>query len=73
MNNLKTLKDLGYVWVTDNPETNEGHYQKSPIGIFCKSEELRQEVIKHIKSGKMVEGAKYWAIEFFNIKESDLQ
>lgn len=51
-NELKTLKDMVYVWVTDNPKTGEGHYQKSPVGIFCKEEELRQEAIKWIKSYK---------------------
>ena len=34
---------------------------------------ILKEVIKHIKSGEMVEGAKYWAIKFFNITEEDLK
>lgn len=34
--------------------------------------ELREVVIEQIKSGYMVEGAKFWAIKFFNLEEEDL-
>ncbi len=37
---IRRLKERQYVWVTDNPETGEGHYQISPIGIFIRIEDL---------------------------------
>jgi len=35
-------------------------------------DELKKLVIEWINSGKMVEGAKYWAIKFFNITDIDI-
>ena len=37
---IKRLKEKQYVWVTDNAETGEGHYQISPVGIFIKVEDI---------------------------------
>jgi hypothetical protein len=61
---LRTLKDLGgWERILKEDLPNE-HIFKG---------ELRQEAIKWIKSGKMVEGAKFWAIKFFNLTNKDLE
>jgi len=56
---LKTLKDL------ERP--SKTRVNKTLIDVT----ELRQEAIKWLKSGKMVEGAKFWVEEFFNIEEEE--
>jgi len=66
----RTLKDL----LRKDYSSEVIYKDKKFIGIIKYFDEraLRREVLKQIKSGKMVEGAKYWAIKFFNIKETDL-
>ena len=57
---LKTLKDLEY--------RNNGNIHNEVCAVL-----LRQEAIKWIKSGEMVEGAKFWAEKFFNLTDEDLK
>lgn len=42
-------------------------------GRFVYVSELRKIIIEHIKSGKLVEGAKFWAMDFANLIEEDLK
>ena len=65
MNKLKTLKDLKKDTCKIAPADESTIYGFSEI--------LKQEVIRWIKLGNMVEGAKFWARVFFNITEEDLK
>ena len=67
---LKTLKDL-HLKYKIKVFTYSDRFMC--VGAEQFSNELKQEAIKHIKSGKMVERAKFWVIDFFNITEEDLK
>lgn len=64
MTELKTIKDTE-ITQADNP--------MFLMGAQSQRKQDRQEAINHIKSGTMVEGAKFWAIGFFNLKEEELK
>ena len=86
---MKTLKDMEqftrediinseFVGIALQSRTKKA----SDKGLTCKVDTmptfvylngLRLELIKQIKSGKMVEGAKFWAIDFFNITKDELE
>lgn len=74
---LKTLKDIEFAelnledYASGTFKEVERVYTKKRVDRF--REKLKQEAIKHIKSGTMVEGAKLWAMGFFNITEKDLK
>jgi len=68
MNELKTLKDLR---LTSKEFFSADNYYGD--NITAQIEKIRAEAVKWVKSGNMVEGAKFWVIDFFNLTEEDFK